>query len=119
MKGVRTTESSSLAKIMIFMSNSSPNSFCTYAPETSSQGIANKKVWCVYLLRMELAFPLCRHVVRVVDDIHHEDLWVEHEVLLGYHTPRRSKDTTEYCQIKQHGSMGRDLEVENQLWFNN
>ena len=69
----------------------------------------------VHLLRVQLALPLVRHVVRVLHDLAHEQLRVEHAVLLRDHAPRGGEDRTKDGDVEEHGAVRGDLEVHEQL----
>ena len=67
------------------------------------------------LLRVQLALPLVRHVVRVLHDLSHEQLRVEHAVLFGNHASCDSEDRTEERDVEEHGAVGSDLKVHEQV----
>ena len=69
----------------------------------------------VHLLRVQLALPFVRHVVRVLHDLAHEQLRVEHPVLLRDHPPRDCEDRSKDGEVEEHRAVRRDLEVEEEV----
>ncbi len=65
----------------------------------------------VHLLRVQLTLPLVWHVVRVLHDLAHEQLRVEHAVLFGNHAPRDREDGPEHGDVEEHGPVCGDLKV--------
>ena len=72
-------------------------------------------IGCTHLLRVQHVPPRVRHVVRIPNDIPHENLRVKDSVLLGHHATCHSEDGTADTKVEQNRPMGRDLEVEKQV----
>lgn len=52
----------------------------------------------------------------VLNDFHHQQLWIEHPVFFRYHAPCDSQNGTEESQIKQNGPMRCYLEMNDKIW---
>ena len=70
----------------------------------------------VHARRVQGPAPLVRHVVRVLDDVRHEQLRVEHAVLLGDHAARGGEHGAEDGDVEEDGPVRGDFEVEEDIW---
>lgn len=69
----------------------------------------------LYLLGVELVLPLIRHIMRILNDICHEQLGIEDAVLFWYHPSRNSENGTEHGEVEQDGPMWSDFEMHHHI----
>ena len=72
----------------------------------------------VHSLSVELSAPLVGEVVRILDERLHEDLRIEYSVLFWDHAARNGEDATKNGKIEKDRSMGGNLEMDEELGFN-
>jgi len=64
---------------------------------------------------MQLVLPFVWHIVCVLYDSRHELFWVKNSVVLGYHAPRNSQNTTKYADVEEYRAVRSDFKVEYQI----
>jgi hypothetical protein len=69
----------------------------------------------VHALRVQRRAPRVGEVVRVLHDLAHQRVRVEHAVLVGHHPPRDGEHGAEEPEVEEHGPVRRDLEVQEQV----
>ena len=68
-----------------------------------------------YLLAMEFVFPLVGHIMCVRNDFRHQQFWIKHPVVVGYHASHYRENRTENPKIKDDGAMWRYLKVKEEI----
>lgn len=67
------------------------------------------------LFGVKLIFPRIRHVVRMLNDLHHQELRIEHPVLFRYHTPCDSQYGTEDSDVEEYGPILSYFEMNDEV----
>ena len=57
--------------------------------------------------------------MRIIDNFRHEEFWVKHSIIFRNHPSGDSQNGTKDTEIEKHGSVWRNLKVEEEVGVQN